>query len=204
MNDPSSIFEQHRQFYLQQLTRMNLASIPDKLGVTVRQQTITVPVFGQPIQVSSKRIDRPDGRPADYTTAVVVCRYLLQCPDAVPGQASWQSFRDFPDAAPLVGHFSTTVEQAIATHFTGRLEQLRNGAQRLGGQQPAMDLSYDLSAVIEALPRVPVLLAFNDSDEDFPAQCSVLFENRTHHYLDMECVAMLGSLLVKHLKTPAR
>ena len=53
---------------------------------------------------------------------------------------------------------------------------------------------------IDALPRIPLLLLFNDRDEEFPAQCSVLFEKRTEAYLDMECVAMVGMLLCEYLK----
>jgi hypothetical protein len=50
---------------------------------------------------------------------------------------------------------------------------------------------------------VPVLLLFNDSDDEFPAQCLVLFERRTEKYLDMECVAMVGMLLYEYLKAEA-
>ena len=53
----------------------------------------------------------------------------------------------------------------------------------------------------DALPKVPLLLLFNDNDAEFPAQCLLLFEKRTEKYLDMECVAMVGMLLYEYLKT---
>jgi hypothetical protein len=49
------------------------------------------------------------------------------------------------------------------------------------------------------LPRVPLLLLFNDADDEFPAACSVLFERRAAGYLDMECLAMLGMQLARRL-----
>ena len=49
--------------------------------------------------------------------------------------------------------------------------------------------------------KKPLLLLFNDKDEEFPAQCTVLFEKRTETYLDMECVAMVGMLFFDYLKT---
>lgn len=199
MQSKPSIFEQHTRFYLKQVDRMDFAPISDRLGVRVENRTATVPVFGQPYRVSSERICRSDGRPADYTTTVIVCRYLLQCPGFDPAEERWQSFKDFPDAAPLVGYFTANVEQVIAGHFSGRLDRLRGGAEHLGGQQPAMQLSYDFFSIIRALPRVPILLLFNEADDEFPAQSSVLFENRARHYLDMECLAMVGSLLVERL-----
>ncbi|MGD8762104.1 MAG: DUF3786 domain-containing protein [Desulfobacteraceae bacterium] len=48
------------------------------------------------------------------------------------------------------------------------------------------------------------MLLFNDKDEEFPAQCSVLFERRTENYLDMECVAMVGMLLYNYLSDLSR
>jgi Domain of unknown function (DUF3786) len=50
---------------------------------------------------------------------------------------------------------------------------------------------------------VPILLVFNDRDEDFPAHCSLLFERRAEKYLDMECLAMLGWALSERLKQRA-
>jgi hypothetical protein len=47
------------------------------------------------------------------------------------------------------------------------------------------------------------LILFNDADEEFPAQCMVLFERRAENYLDMECLAMVGMLLFEQLKRAA-
>ena len=47
---------------------------------------------------------------------------------------------------------------------------------------------------------MPVLLLFNDTDEEFAAQSTVLFERRAEKYLDAECLAMVGMLLYEYLK----
>jgi len=49
------------------------------------------------------------------------------------------------------------------------------------------------------LPRIPVILNFNDSDDLFPATCSILYQESAQHYLDMECLAMTGTLLAGKL-----
>ena len=126
-----SIFEQHTRAYLDQVGRLDGRSLSDRLSVVVEDRTITVPVFGRPFRVSFEGVYRPDGDPADYTTTVIVCRYLLQCPGFDPAEERWQSFKDFPDAAPLVGYFAANVEQVIAGHFSGRLDRLRDGAEQM-------------------------------------------------------------------------
>jgi len=49
------------------------------------------------------------------------------------------------------------------------------------------------------LPRVPVVLNFNDTDDLFPANCSVLYRASAELFLDMECLAMTGTLLAGRL-----
>ena len=60
-------------------------------------------------------------------------------------------------------------------------------------------LPYDVALAIPALPRVPLHLLFMDADDEFPAQCRILFERRAEAYLDMECLAILGWLLSDYL-----
>jgi len=48
-----------------------------------------------------------------------------------------------------------------------------------------------------------LLLLFNDKDDEFPAQGSVLFEKRAEKFLDMECLAMVGMLFFEYLKAEA-
>ena len=50
-----------------------------------------------------------------------------------------------------------------------------------------------------ALPRVPLLLLFNDADEEFPAEARILFRANAERILDMECLAILGWLLSSKL-----
>ena len=60
-----------------------------------------------------------------------------------------------------------------------------------------------LSYVFKALPQIPVYLLFNDRDEEFPADATILFERKTGDFLDMECVAMIGILLNVKLTKPS-
>jgi hypothetical protein len=68
------------------------------------------------------------------------------------------------------------------------------------GEAKIAEISADLVMKFDALPKVPVLLVFNDRDEDFPAHCSLLFERRAEKFLDMECLAMAGWALSEWLK----
>ena len=137
----------------------------------------------------------PDGLRPSYSICIVLFKYVLLCPESVPVKGAWASFRDFRDAGPLVVFFANEVEALIAQNFQGKTALLASAAEKLGGRTPDAGFSQDLSVQFDPLPRVSMLMLFNDRDEEFPAQCSVLFERRTEAYLDMESVAVLGHIL---------
>jgi len=200
MPEKSAVFEKHYEGYLEQIAEIDLATSARILGLAVGAGAVTVPYLGQPYTLSANGIAGPDGRRPHYGTCVILCKYLLLCPDDPVTGGEWQSYKDFKDAAPLTTYFSSNVERRITTHFTGRLQDLQQAAAQLGGQPPAIDdLPYDYCVEFQPLPRITCLLAFNDADEEFPADCRILFQNTAAAYLDMECVAMIGSELAEKL-----
>ncbi|MFO7884853.1 MAG: DUF3786 domain-containing protein [Desulfobacteraceae bacterium] len=99
------------------------------------------------------------------------------------------------DAAPLITCFTNEVEKALAEGFENNLPGLRRAGEALGGYRPNLDVTCDLALQFDALPRVPVVLLFNDVDDEFAPDCLLLFQRRTETFLDAECIAMLGRQL---------
>ena len=204
MSVKSPIFEKTYQDYLAQIGGLDLNALQDKLGIQVYEGKAIIPFFGNPYTVSGDGIHGPDGEKPHLSLSVILCKYLLMCPENEPGEADWVSFKDFKDAAPLIHAFATTVTNPISKMFSGRPATLEKDCKKIGGYTPVEAFSYDVSIKFDVLPKVPLLLLFNDQDEEFPAQCSVLFERKTEKYLDMECLAMVGMLLYKYLSDLSR
>ena len=201
--EKSPIFEKTYQDYLTQIADLDLKSLEGKLGIQISESAALIPFFGRRYTVSGQGIQDPDGRKPHLSICVILCKYLLLCPPNEPQDKNWVTFKDFKDAAPLINSFATTVTNPLSKLFSGRSSALASACAKLGGYPPEETFSYDVSIQFDALPRVPVLLLFNDRDEEFPAQCSILFQKRTEAYLDMECVAMVGMLLFNYLSDPA-
>ncbi len=195
-----SIFEKNYRDYLAQISKLDLKALANPLGIEVQKDEAIISFFKQPHIVSAKGIFGPSGKRSNYTVSVILFKYLLLCPNHEPIEGDWTSYRDFKDAAPLVNNFMNTVERSITRDFAGRLNELQKAAKCLSGRSPDIKLSYDVSVCFDVLPRVPCLLLFNDKDDEFPAQCSVLFEKRADKFLDMECLAMVGMLLSEYLR----
>jgi hypothetical protein len=195
----ASVFEQIYQDYLSQLRRVDLRTIAKRIGAAMEGDSILVPLFGQLYKISPRGVMGPSGKEPIHSVKVVLCQYLLHMPAMEIDGGGWVSYKDFKDASPFVGGFQSNTEKAIAKNFTGGLESLRRACLQLGGKDPGLGWGYQLSMKFDPLPLIPILLLFNDADEEFPAQCLLLFERRAEKYLDMESLAILGWLLTDYL-----
>jgi len=198
--EKASVFKETYQNYLDQIGEIDLDSIAERLGGSVEKDEMVLSFFGQPYRISSRGITDPFGKQPPMGISVVLCKYLLLCP-AIPSlDKEWVSYRDFKNTAPLVHSFINHAERPIVQNYSNRLKDLAAACEKLGGKDPGLDLNYQLITILYPLPKVPVLLLFDDVDEEFPAQCKVLFERRAEHYLDPECLAIIGRLLNDFLK----
>jgi hypothetical protein len=203
MTSTSPVFEGIYAGYLERVGRLELGARAAILGIQPVGDEALVPFFGQPYRVSGAGVFDPRGARPSHSVCVIVCQYVLLCPAVAPPAGQWSAYRDFAQAAPFAGGFTNNVENAIARSFTGRVEDLAAAAHRFGGRPPEESFAYDLCRVFPALPRVPLLMLFNDREAGFPAQCTVLFEARAERFLDMECLAMTAWYLAAGLKAAA-
>ncbi|MBA4395648.1 MAG: hypothetical protein C0407_19015, partial [Desulfobacca sp.] len=162
MTAKSPIFDETYKNYLAQLAGVDFFSRAKILGITIQEGEALIPLLGKPYRVSSEGVFDPSGQEPDHAVRVVLCRYLLLCPETEPVGEAWVSFKDFKDAAPFVGGFVSNTEKALVRHFSGRLGQLQEACQKLGGHPADLDVSYQMVLRFEALPKIPILFLFND------------------------------------------
>lgn len=199
MNNKKAVFETTYRQLLSQMADLDLAARAERLGAKISGNKLIIPFFEQPYQVSRKGVtDRSEHR-VNLAVSVVICRYVLNCPAELPADGDWMTFRDFKDAGPLAGHFTTNTNRLIATSFSGKLKQLEAAGRALGGWYEADDPAYDLIMAFNAFPEVPLSLRFNDQDEDLPAQCTLLFKRSAETYLDLEGLTIVGTFLAGNL-----
>ncbi|MEA3438094.1 MAG: DUF3786 domain-containing protein [Thermodesulfobacteriota bacterium] len=200
MTNKESVYEKTYENYLAQVGETDFNSVKQKLGVEVEKNKIIIPLFGKSYEISAAGISDTGGKQPMFDICVILCKYILLCPQISPKEKDWVSFRDLKDSGPLTSYFVNDVERAIATQFNGKLGDMKNAGRIVKGYSPDIEVSYDLSMQFDALPRVPIVMLFNDADDEFFATCSVLFERRAESYLDPECLAMVGRCLFADLK----
>ena len=205
MYHKAPIFEQIVSDYLSQVRRhKTLARLSSKLGLKIENDFIELPFFNRKYIITDHAITDEEGKRVSHATSVVLCKYILLCPDDVCSDADLMTYKDFKDAAPYVGGFRNTAEHPIAAFFEKKAAELEERSRKLGGKPFQSEVACQLAFQFLALPRIPIILMFNDADEDFPSQCVLLFQKNAQTFLDMECLAMLGSTLARLLQKKRR
>ena len=199
-----TVFDKTYASYLKQIQGIDLISVGQRLGGRIQANGIVIPLFGEPYTISPLSMDDPTGNRPPFDDCVILSKYLLLCPEHPPTQEGWVSYREVKDSGPLGTYFAHDVEGAVSRAFSGRLHALKRSCRDLGGYPPPeINAAYDLAAQFDALPRIPVILLFNDRDEEFPARCHILFRKQADRYLDAESLAVLGRGLFTRLHAHA-
>ncbi len=196
MSDKNPVFEETYRNYIRQIGERDLARLASVLDVEYDGSALLVPLLGKLYRVSGSGIETSSGKRPSHAVIVTLTKYVTLCPDSPPANGmEWVTYREFRDAAPFVGGFAGNAESPVARNFSGRMESLQAACKKMEGLPIEESLPYQVVSRFQALPRVPILLLFNDSDEEFPSTCTLCFERRAERYLDMECLAMIGWLL---------
>lgn len=201
MTQKAPVFDKIMNDYLHQVAGIEARQgIGSSLGITVIDDGYKIPFLNSTYTITTDSVIDAEGKVASHAMAVVLCKYLLLCPNLPSNDSSLVTYKDFKDAAPYVGGFRNTAENPIARHFENSLSKLEKKCLELGGNPFVTEVSCQLAFTFQALPKVPIILLFNDADEDFPSQATLLFQKNAASYLDMECLAMIGAALAYRLQ----
>ena len=193
-------FESTYHEYLVKLEPIDLGRRAERLKLQSNSGKIVLPFFGRLHYIARQGVVDSDGNAPTPAVATVLLSYVLRNERVHPPAAEKISFRDFEGAGPLASSFANNTNRLIEHTFSGRLALLAAACRELGGQPTAaVSISVDLHIQFEALPRMPLYLSFNDRDEDFPAQCNLLFEKSAEQYLDSKSLFVLGTFLAGRL-----
>lgn len=199
MEDKAEVFEKTYNDYLEQLSGIDYLSKAGILGAEISHKDIIIPFYGKPYRISSSGISDSKGQKANFSISIVLFKYILLCPEELPPDGNWVTYREFKDAGPLTVSFNNNTNKVIEKTFFDNPEALEKACKKLDGIPFNDNSSHDFSMIFNILPRIPVLLRFNFKDEDFPAQCSVLFKQSAQNFLDMESLAIAGTFLAGNL-----
>ncbi len=193
------IFAETFAAYLREIRGVDYLARAEPLGLSIEGGALVIPLYDDVYLLSGTGVVARNGIEPSAAVNVMLCKYVLTHQgEAEVGRDRLVTYREFRDSGPLTSYFTTNTNKTIESTFSGNISELSRRALAIGGEIITSD-SYDLSLEFYAFPRIPVILNFNDQDELFPAVCSVLYRSSAEQFLDMECLAMTGTLLTGKL-----
>ncbi|NOX35288.1 MAG: DUF3786 domain-containing protein [Deltaproteobacteria bacterium] len=193
--DDSKIFDKKYTEYLSYIKDFQFSKKAGILGIQKRDQSFIFEFFNRRIAFDRNNFVDIAGDRISFAVKVVLCKYLLMCPDEIRESSNrLVTFREIANADPLFSSFTSNTSKIIETSFSGRLEKLKTQCLKLGGMIMETK-SYDLGVRFRALPRIPVILYFNDKEELMPAKAMFLYHDNARLYLDTECLAITCTYL---------
>jgi hypothetical protein len=178
----------------EKLESLDPALVAEKSGARLGAKGLRLDFVGQRIRVGLNPvvISGPEGAEVGLTDQVLILHYLNQA-DGRPVTGEWIAYREIPGAQAYHPVFYKRATAPLVAGFGQRPELL-------------LELSGDLSAkpgqggdaavIIQALPRVPLMLQVWKADEDFEAEAGVLLDRSISGYLSAEDVAWLAGRVV--------
>lgn len=191
----AKVFDETYRKYLSEIKKIDFLAKAEPLGLRNIDGALRIPLYNTMYSFDGESIVGDDQKSLTPAVQVMICKYILTCPRELPElDERLVSYREFKDSGPLISYFTTNTNKTLESTFGGNVASLGKKGMELGAKVLESE-SYDLSLLFHAFPRVPVLLNFNDRDDLFSASCSVLYHASAAHFLDMECLAMTGTLL---------
>ena len=201
MNKPAPVFKETRDSYREQIGALDLEKRAAILGGVMEADTLVLTLFQTPYFISKAGVLDENGEKAPFDVTIILSKYVLMCPEAIPPKGGWVHYRELKNTGPLTAYWHNHVERELTDAFTGKLEILKASTQNLLAEPDAAPAG-EIDVVIEALPRVSLRLVFNDADDEFPASCTALLDRTVETFIDGESLAVLGAIFTSRLKEP--
>jgi hypothetical protein len=106
----------------------------------------------------------------------------------------WIAYQEVPDGKFYLDAFLRRAKIPMVQAFGSQPERLLELAAQVYGAKP-FDQG-DLSVLVQALPKVPVVLILWKGDEEFPPEGNILFDKSISDILSAEDIAWLAGMII--------
>jgi hypothetical protein len=164
-----------------------------------RHHPDTLRFFNREIRIDGNEFRAMDPEP--LTPAII--SVLASCveshqEDTPESEGRMVSFRELSGGGPMFNRFASNTNKIIENSFAGHLDRLEARCRALDGTKRD-DPAFDLSFRFQALPRIPVILNFNDREDGMPASAVFLYPETAAHLLDLKCLSTIATFLTGQL-----
>ncbi len=176
---------------LEKWGRVLFSEIAGGIGATVKDGELTIRYMGKDVVVTPSAFKEE----LAVEDKLLILMYIKNAGRS-PLTGKWVAFRDLKDGLIRAESFHEACEQALARMFGKDPEHFLKKLYALGARD-VTGFSAKHSLVVETLPKIPFLLLLWPGDEEFEADCKVLFDSTVTEFIDVEALLYLGIAFVR-------
>ena len=122
-------------------------------------------------------------KPESFLEEILVLKYLQEAQGMTGPGNDYLAFIQLPFGSHHIKAFKIEVTDALAKTFGADFDKFAEIAERLGGVK-AND--GDIAYVLPFFPKIYVKIILWEADEEFPAACNFLFDNKCSFHMDTD------------------
>lgn len=187
---------------MEKLRQADLADIALKSGaVQVGPDVVLLRFLNREYEVDrllGRVIVHPDKAPVPIAERLLILHYLVTAGGAPP-LGEWIAFKELPDGLLYHSTFYKRTVKLLLKKFGDSPAALVAAAAKIGGVKAH---AGDAAVTVQAFPRVAVTWALWESDDEFPAEGSVLLDRGINDYLPTEDIVVLCQTIALKLCYP--
>ena len=171
------------------------AQVASLAGAVLQEDEIHLAHFGASLVLELPGFTPPAAVEVPAATQTLMLYYLATA-DGTPPSERWVAFRELPGGSFYHEAFQGYAGNRLAAYFGKALPLFEQASRSLGGRKSDF---AQAAFRFEAFPRLPLLAAVWEGDEEFAARAAILFDSTACHYLPVDACAIVGSSLVQRL-----
>ena len=154
------------------------------------KETIRLKMINRTYEISKEGLLENNIYSSDIWARIIICDYVRRH-STKPTTGELIALGHFPHTASHVKAFQNNAEKMLARLFKNNAPGLRQRCLELGCTEAPNKLKADCSLRFDLLPNVPFFLFLWSSDEEFDADCKILFDSSAEAHIDIEYLANL-------------
>jgi hypothetical protein len=191
---PGTVYEQALQSLQPKVQALDFSKTAALFGARfINDKTLEIPFLNQQYIITREKVREASGAEPRPWISILIYNHLSM-PDPPPPAGEWITFGSVPASHAKDKAWAGHVEEVIAKHFSGKVDDLKSACEKAGGKPAEIKGSQDAAFEFRFFPHYPVLLLFYEAmpEENFPAQCKLLLDKTAPKYLDIESIVVLG------------
>jgi len=192
--DPREELEKTLAGLKQQLAKVDLAEVVNKIGADFSNGRLTLRTLGKNISVDAKGNFYGEIH-IHHWIAVPVLNYIIQA-GGVPPSGNWVPMRELPNGKDYYRLFGQRCEKPLkrlADTYTDLFEDL---VHLFNGRRVDNHYESDISLVLDPLPSLPVLICYWKPEEGIASSLNIFFDDTAEQNMSIGSIYTLTAGLV--------